>query len=106
MAIELTKSDANSLIEELAKHSNKQVIVDFWAEWCGPCKAVSPLLHEIEDEDENVLLIKVNVDENRTLAADLNINSIPTLMFFQNGMPNAEPIIGVAPKPVIVGRYS
>jgi thioredoxin 1 len=106
MAIDVITNDANGLLEELAKYPNKQVIIDFWADWCGPCKAVSPLLDEIEAEAEDVVLLKVNVDDNSALAAALRIQSIPTLMFFKNGEANGEPIIGVSPKQVIVGRYA
>jgi thioredoxin 1 len=106
MAIDVIAKDANSFIEELEKHPNKQIIVDFWADWCGPCKAVSPLLDEIEQENDDVVLLKVNVDENNALASSLLIQSIPTLMFFKDGSQNAEPVIGVAPKKTIVSRFS
>jgi thioredoxin 1 len=106
MAIDVVVNNAEDFNEELTKYPNKQVIVDFWAEWCGPCRAVSPLLNEIESEDENVVLLKVNVDDNRALADTFHIQSIPTLMFFKNATQNAESIMGVTPKQVIVGRYS
>lgn len=106
MAIDVIVSDANSFVQELDKHPNKQIIVDFWAAWCGPCKAVSPLLDEIEQENDDVVLLKVNVDDNSALSSSLLIQSIPTLMFFKDGSQNAEPIIGVAPKKTIVSRFA
>lgn len=106
MAIDVVVNDANSFIQELDKHPNKQIIVDFWAAWCGPCRAVSPMLDEIEQENDDVVLLKVNVDDNNALASSLLIQSIPTLMFFKDGSQNAEPIIGVAPKQTIIGRYT
>lgn len=106
MAIDVIAKDANSFIEELDRHPNKQIIVDFWAAWCGPCKAVSPLLDEIEQENDDVVLLKVNVDDNNALASSMLIQSIPTLMFFKDGAQNAEPVIGVAPKKTITGRYT
>lgn len=106
MAIDVVVTNLSELTSELENYPNKQVIIDFWAEWCGPCKAVSPLLHEIEEESEDVVLLKVNVDDNSSLSEAMRIQSIPTLMFFKNGVANGEPIIGVAPKTVITGRYS
>lgn len=105
MAIDVLAKDANSFIEELDKHPNKQIIVDFWADWCGPCKAVSPMLDEIEKENDDVVLLKVNVDENNALASSFLIQSIPTLMFFKDGSQNAEPVIGVVPKKNILNRF-
>lgn len=79
-------------------YEGKQVIVDFWAAWCGPCRAVAPILDKLEKENSNVTLVKVNVDENPSLSMALGIQSIPTLMFFKNGEMNHKPIIGVVPQ--------
>ena len=67
-------------------NSDKPVFVDFWAEWCGPCRMVSPIVEELSKEYEGkVNFVKVNVDQNRDLASKYNIFSIPTLAIFRNG---------------------
>ena len=72
--------------EELVMKTKKLVIVDFWAEWCGPCKAIAPILDKISDEfSDNVLVGKVNVDEVKEVPVKYGIRSIPTLLFFSNG---------------------
>ena len=66
--------------------SNIPVVVDFWAEWCGPCKQISPILSELaEDYKEKILIAKVNIDENPEVPSTYGIMSIPTLIFFKNG---------------------
>ena len=72
--------------EELVINSEKLVIVDFWAEWCGPCKAIAPILDKICDQfGDNVVVGKVNVDEVKQTPVKYGIRSIPTLLFFNNG---------------------
>ncbi len=72
--------------EKLVLKSEKLVIVDFWAEWCGPCKAITPILDEISNEfGDKVLIGKVNVDEVKEVPVKYGIRSIPTLLFFKNG---------------------
>ena len=76
--------------------SDGKVIVDFWAEWCGPCHAVSPVLDRIADEHQ-VKIVKVNIDENQNLAGKYGIMSIPTMILFKDGEPAAA-AIGARPK--------
>ena len=89
-----------SFEEEVVK-SDKPVIVDFWAEWCGPCHAVSPVLDRIVDERNGDLkLVKVNIDEQPELAQRFGVQSIPTIILFKEGQPAAA-AIGAQPKPAL-----
>jgi len=89
-----------SFEEEVLK-SDKPVIVDFWAEWCGPCHAVSPVLDRIVDERNGDLkLVKVNIDEQPELAQRFGVQSIPTIILFREGQPAAA-AIGAQPKPAL-----
>lgn len=69
----------------IAAAGAKPVLVDFWAPWCGPCKAIAPLLDELAGELDSVQITKVNVDENSALAGKFNVRAIPTLLIFKNG---------------------
>ena len=66
-------------------HSDKPVLVDFWASWCGPCQMVLPILDEIADERSDIKVCKINVDEQKELARQFRVMSIPTLAVFKNG---------------------
>jgi len=87
--------------EEEVLQSEKPVIVDFWAEWCGPCHAVAPVLDRIVDERNGDLkLVKVNIDEQPALSQRYGVQSIPTMILFKNGEPAAA-AIGAQPKPAL-----
>ncbi len=78
--------------------SETPVVVDFWAEWCGPCKMIAPSLEEISEEmGDKVKIAKVNMDENPDIAAKYGVRSIPTLLMFKGGEPTAIQV-GAAPK--------
>jgi thioredoxin 1 len=85
-----------------AQISEGTVLVDFYADWCGPCAAISGFLEEIAAEND-LKLVKVNVDENHSLANDYNISSIPTLIVFRNGQVD-QTVIGAYPKETLVKR--
>jgi thioredoxin 1 len=94
MALELT--DAN--FEELVMKSDKPVLVDFWAVWCGPCRMVGPIVEELaNDYGDKAVIGKVDVDNNPEISAKFGIRNIPTLLFFKNG-EIVDKQVGAAPK--------
>ena len=103
MSMPVNATDATYKTEVLDE-SEKTVIVDFWAPWCGPCRIVGPILEEIaSEESDNIKVVKVNVDENQQYAGQLGVFNIPTMVVYKNGEP-VDKIIGAMPKPAILAR--
>ena len=100
----VTISGSNFETEVIA--SDKPVLVDFWAEWCGPCKMLSPVLDELASEmGERVKIAKVNVDENQQLAVQYGIKSIPLLYFFKDGQVK-DKVVGLVPKDTLAQKLN
>lgn len=100
MALEATDSN----FEELVLNSDKPVIVDFWAEWCGPCRMVGPIVEEVGvDYEGKAVVAKVDVDSNPGITAKYGIRNIPTILFFKNGEV-ADKQVGAVPKSTIVAK--
>ena len=78
------KTSDSTFKDDISSQSNL-VLVDFWAEWCGPCKQISPILEEIANEKENLNILKLNIDENPATPQKYNVRGIPTLMLFKDG---------------------
>jgi thioredoxin 1 len=101
-----TKTVTDATFAEEVLQADGPVLVDFWAEWCGPCKMVSPVLDEIAGEyPDKITVAKVNIDENPGIARDYQIMSIPTMSVFQKGQV-VKSIVGARPKAAILKELS
>ena len=87
--------------QELVLNADREVLLDFWAPWCGPCRMVSPIVDEIAQERQDILVGKVNVDEEMALASQFQVMSIPTLVVLRNGQV-VNRVVGARPKDAIV----
>ena len=97
---------SESTFDETIGASSAPVLVDFWAEWCGPCKMIAPILEEIATEQTGKLRVaKLNVDENPDIARRFDVMSIPTLIVFKDGQP-AKRLVGAKPKGALLEELS
>ena len=101
-----TKTVTEATFADEVLQADGPVLVDFWAEWCGPCKMVSPVLDEIAGEyPDKITVAKVNIDENPSIARDYQIMSIPTMSVFEKGQV-VKSIVGARPKAAILKELS
>jgi thioredoxin 1 len=100
MAVEIT--DGN--FESVVKNSDKVVLVDFWAEWCGPCRMVGPIVEELAKEyDGKAVIGKLNVDNNPNVSMEFGVRNIPTILFFKNGKV-VDKQVGAVPKAQLAAK--
>ena len=100
MTIEVTDSNFDTVVLQ----SDKPVLVDFWAEWCGPCRVIGPLVKEISEEyGDKVVVTKLDVDSNPAVTNKFSIRNIPTVLFFKNGQV-VDKVVGAVPKSQLVSK--
>ena len=102
MATEVNEAN----FEQIVLKSDKPVLVDFWAEWCGPCRMIGPIVEEMSQEFAGkALIVKVDVDNNNGIASKYGIRNIPTILFFKNGEV-ADKQVGAVPKSTLVNKLN
>ena len=102
MALEITEAN----FEELVEKSDKPVLLDFWAEWCGPCRMIGPIVEEMSQEFAGKAIIgKVDVDSNNAISTRFGIRNIPTILFFKNGAV-VDKQVGAVPKSTLVNKLN
>lgn len=100
MVVELT--DAN--FDEIVNNTDKPIVIDLWAEWCGPCRMITPIMEDMDKEyEDKAIITKLNVDENPETTAKFGIRNIPTVLFLKNGQV-ADKQVGAVPKQVLAGK--
>jgi thioredoxin 1 len=101
MANELIKHTTDSTFEADVLQSTQPVLVDYWAEWCGPCKMIAPILDEIASENAGITIAKLNIDDNLDVTRRFDVMSIPTLIVFKDGQA-VKRLVGAKPKGALV----
>ncbi|HQH42071.1 MAG: thioredoxin [Bacteroidales bacterium] len=100
MEVEITDSN----FDQVVLQSDKPVMIDLWAEWCGPCRVIAPFVHEIAEEYQGKIVVgKMDVDENTQIPAKYGVRNIPTILFFKNG-ELVDKQVGAVPKNLLVGK--
>lgn len=100
MALEITEKN----FDELVVNTDKPVVLDFWAEWCGPCKMIAPLIEEMHNEyGDKAVIGKVDVDSNNSIAVKYGIRNIPTILFLKDGEV-VDKVVGAVPKATLTAK--
>lgn len=102
----MAQAITDSNFDELVLNTDKPVVIDFWAEWCGPCRMIAPIIEELSKEyAEKAIIAKCDVDDNSQIASKFSIRNIPTLLFLKNGV-QVDKLVGAVPKEKIVEKLN